>query len=67
MAILKGTKIKQVAGFDIQLVTVENSQEFGLSKINVKSGKGIDSLEASKLIVKEYPELMEKLMEEKDV
>jgi len=59
MAILNHTKIKEVAGFNINLVTIENSQEYGLSKINTKNKTGIDSLEASRKIIKHYPEILE--------
>lgn len=59
MAILNQTKIKEVAGFKIQLATVENSQEFGLSKINTKNNKGLDSLIASKIIIEHYPEILD--------
>lgn len=57
MAVLKGTKIKKVANFDIQLATVENTQQFGLSKINSKNGKGISSLDGLNLVLKEFPEI----------
>lgn len=67
MAVLAGTKIKNVMGYDIQLQTVENTQAFGLSKINSKKGKGIDSLDASRIMAKAYPELLEKLKEENNV
>lgn len=59
MAILNNTKIKEVAGFNIQLATIENSQEFGLSKINTKNNKGLDSLVASKIIIKHYPQILD--------
>lgn len=59
MAILNQTKVKEVAGFKIQLATVENSQEFGLSKINTKNNKGLDSLIASKIIIEQYPEILD--------
>lgn len=66
MAVLNNTKIKLVGGYDIQLPTVEDTQNCGLSKINSKKGKGIDSLDAARIIAKEYPEILEKLkMEDK--
>ena len=65
MAVLKGTKIKRVANFDIQLPTVENTQQFGLSKINSKNSKGISSLDGFNLVLQRYPEVRLALEEEK--
>lgn len=59
MAILNNTKIKEVAGFNIQLITIEDSQKYGLSKINAKNNTGIDSLEASRKIIKHYPQIID--------
>lgn len=64
MAVLKGTKIKRVANFDIQLPTVENTQQFGLSKINAKNNKGISSLDGFNLILQKYPEIKQTLEKE---
>ena len=64
MAVLNHTKIKLVANFDIQLPTIPNSQQYGLSKINKKQGIGVDSLDASRLIVKEYPQIIKIIKED---
>ena len=64
MAVLKGTKIKRVANFDIQLPTVENTQQFGLSKINSKNSKGISSLDGFNLVLQRYPEIRQVIEEE---
>lgn len=64
MAVLNNTKIKSVASFDISLPTVENTQQYGLSKINCKSKQGINSLDGINLITKEYDKILDKLKEE---
>ena len=64
MAILKNTKIKLCASYKMQIQTVENSQQYGLSKINAKNNIGINSLEASRLIIREFPEILDRLKEE---
>lgn len=65
MAVKKGTKIKKVANFDIQLPTIQGSQKYGLSKINSKNCKGISSLDGLNLVLKEFPEIKQAMEEEK--
>ena len=65
MAVLNNTKIVEVKGHDIQLITVENTQNYGLSKINSKKGKGINSLDASRVFMNEFTEIKEKFKEER--
>ncbi len=74
MAVMQGTKIKVVSSFDIQLITVKNTQQFGLSKINKKNKnenlnqtQGMTSLEGLNLIVEHYPEIIEKLTKEDEI
>lgn len=61
MAVLNNTKIKVVSSYDIQLPTVENTQQYGLSKINSVKGSGMGSLDAINLIVEKYPQISDKL------
>lgn len=63
MAVLNHTKIKIAANYSIQLITVEDTQDVGLSKINAKNNTGIDSLEASRLIANEFPKILEIIKE----
>jgi len=63
MAVLNNTKIKVVSSFDIQLPTVEKTQQYGLSKINSVKGSGMGSLDALNLIAEKYPQILEKLQE----
>ena len=65
MAVKKGTKIKKVANYDIQLPTIQGSQKYGLSKINSKNCKGISSLDGLNLILKEIPVIKKNMEEEK--
>ena len=67
MAVLNDTKIKVVSSYDMQIQNVENTQQFGLCKINNKSKKGLLGKDAFNLIAKEYPGIMEKLKEEDNV
>ena len=64
MAVLKGTKTKLVKGYSESINYVEDSQQYGLCKINKKGvGMGLD--EAYKIITKEYPQILGILKEEK--
>ena len=61
MAVLNGTKIVAVDGFDINLVTIEDTQQYGLCKINVKKSSGISPQEALEDLIKVYPNIIDKL------
>ena len=65
MAVLNNTKIVVVKGFSESITTIENSQKVGLCKIN-NNKKGINVNQAYKIIVKHYPEIIEKLKEENE-
>lgn len=65
MAVLNDTKIKIVDGFTRNLFTIEETQEHGLCKINSKNKTGLSTQEALDIILKKYPEIIEKLKEEK--
>jgi len=64
MAVLNKTKIKVVDGFDTNLFTIENSQQYGLCKINNNSGQGMYTQDALAIMIKEYPVILEYLKEE---
>ena len=63
-AILNNTKIKIVDGFSTNLIPIENTQQFGLCKINNKSKNGINALDALRIITNKYPLIIKKLKEE---
>ena len=63
MAVMQGTKTKLVKGYSESINYVENSQQFGLCKIN-KKGVGMGLGEAYEIILKEYPKIMEVLEKE---
>lgn len=65
MAILNGTPIKVVAGYDMDLLTVENTQQYGLSKINGKGKGGVSAIDGINIILKEYPQILKIIKEEK--
>ena len=58
MAIMNNTPIKVVAGYDIELLTVENTQQYGLCKINRKGSKGMGAKDGFNKIVCFYPEIV---------
>lgn len=57
MAVLNGTKTRLVKGYSESINYVEDSQQFGLCKINKKGvGMGLD--EAYDIIIKKYPQII---------
>lgn len=63
MACLNGVKTRLVKGYSESINYVENSQQYGLCKIN-KQGIGMGLSEAYKIILNKYPELLKILKEE---
>jgi len=58
MAVLAGTKTRLVKGYSESINYVEDSQQYGLCKVN-KQGVGMGLAEAYDIILKEYPQIME--------
>lgn len=58
MAVLNGTKTRLVKGYSESINYVENSQQYGLCKVN-KKGVGMGLGEAYNIILKEYPQIMD--------
>ncbi len=69
MAVLNKTKIRVVASYDMNIQTVENTQQYSLSKINnKKSGKGLHANDGFTMIAEKYPQIIENMEnEEKNV
>jgi len=63
MAVLNGTKTRLVKGYSESINYIENSQQYGLCKIN-KKGVGVGLGEAYDIIQKEYPQIYEVLKKE---
>ena len=63
MALLAGTKTRLVKGYSESINYVEDSQQYGLCKIN-KKGVGVGLSEAYDIILKEYPQIMDILKNE---
>lgn len=63
MAVLNGYKTRLIKGYSESIDYVENSQQFGLCKIN-KKGVGTSLEEAYEVILKQYPQIMEILERE---
>ena len=63
MAVLQGTKTRLVKGYSESINYVEDSQQYGLCKVNRK-GVGMGLGEAYDIILKEYPQIMEVLKQE---
>lgn len=63
MAVLQGTKTRLVKGYSESINYIENSQQFGLCKVN-KKGVGMGLGEAYDIILKEYPQILEILKSE---
>ena len=61
MAVLNGTKIRLNKGYSYNHLTVENTQQYGLCKINNKKSKGMSGKIGFNIIVKQYPEVIELL------
>ena len=64
MAVLNNTKIACVKNKDLNINTIENTQDSGLCKINKVNGAGMSPHEAFEKIFQEYPEILEKLKNE---
>lgn len=60
MATLAGTKTRLVKGYSESINYIENSQQYGLCKIH-QNNKGLNFNQACHIIIKEYPQIMEKL------
>ena len=60
MAVLAGTKTRLVKGYSESINYVEDSQQYGLCKIN-KKGVGMGLAEAYDIILQEYPQIIDKL------
>lgn len=63
MATLKGYKTRLLKGYSESINYVEDSQQYGLCKIN-KKGVGMSLEEAYKIITNKYPELLNILKKE---
>lgn len=64
MAVLKGTKIQLNKGYSANLITVENTQNSGLCKLNNKKSKGLSGKDSFNIMVQNYPEILEILKKE---
>ena len=63
--VLNKTTIRIVDGYSCNLPTIEDTQDCGLCKINKTNSTGLTALEAMNVMVKEYPEIMDILKENK--
>ena len=63
MTVLSGTKTRLVKGYSESINYIEDSQQYGLCKVN-KKGVGMGLGEAYDIIIKEYPQIMEVLKKE---
>ena len=63
MAVLAGTKTRLVKGYSESINYIEDSQQFGLCKVN-KKGVGMGLSEAYNIIIKEYPQISDTLKNE---
>lgn len=67
MAVLNKTPIKIVASYDIKLITVENTQQYGLCKINHQSKKnGLKPVDEFNMLAEIYPEILQNMRNEND-
>ena len=64
MAVLAGTKIQLNKGYSSNLITVENTQNSGLCKLNNKKNKGVSGKDGFNIMVQNYPEILEILKKE---
>lgn len=58
MAVLQGTKTRLVKGYSESINYIEDSQQYGLCKVN-KKGVGMSLGEAYDIILKEYPQIID--------
>ena len=63
MTTLKGYKTRLLKGYSESINYIEDSQQYGLCKIN-KKGVGMSLSEAYKIIINKYPKLLEILNKE---
>lgn len=59
MAVLNGTKIRLNKGYSYNHLTVEDTQQYGLCKINNKKSKGISGKNGFEAVAKCYSEIIE--------
>ena len=64
MAVLQGTKIQMVNGYSKSVEVIDDTQQYGLCKINLNRGNGLSGNQALDKIVNEFPELIDRLKEE---
>lgn len=64
MAVKNNTKIKIVSSYDMQIITVEDTQQYGLCKINVKGKNGLHARDGFALISEKCPDIVEKVKNE---
>ena len=65
MAVLEGTKTRLVKGYSESINYIESSQQYGLCKVN-KKGIGMGLGEAYKIILKEYPQILNVIKDEQN-
>lgn len=61
MAILKGTKIGVVRGYEEEMIPIDNTETSSLCKINNHKGRGLSPKEAFERMTKKYPKVVEEL------
>ncbi len=66
MAVLRHTPIQIVNGYSSTLEVIENTQNSGLCKINIKKGKGLSGNQSLEQLLKAYPEIINILKGEKE-
>lgn len=59
MAVLAGTKIRLNKGYSYNHTTVENTQDFGLCKLNNRKSKGVSGKDGFNILAENYPEIIE--------
>ena len=62
MLVMNDRKIEVVGGFSEDMLCVEDTQQFGLCKINKKLGAGVSTMRALEIIQEQYPQLLNKLI-----
>ena len=50
-----------VSSFDMQLITVENTQQYGLCKINNKGNTGLHPQDGFNSVAEKYPQIIENI------
>ena len=64
MAVLNNTRIQTVLGYNADINYIEGSQDCGLIHINTTGGSGLSLEEAYKLMIKEYPQILQNIRQE---